>query len=509
MARRDETAAQIAPKGLIRDANADGILHSMLAFRLPTSPTNRQNRDGPLRNPLATQHALEWQRQIGCMFSLDIWRIAVVTAEYSLRRRYEGRMASKDAQRASLGEIFTRDFLLLATINLCLFIGFQMLNVGIPVYMSQLGAPAQIIGLATTFMTIAATITRIFAGAMVDRFGRSGMLVGGIAILVCAIVSFSIFPIVGAILGLRLLHGVGWGIGSTATSTIAADIIPKHRFAEGMGYYSMTIAISGSIAPAASIALVQGPGTIYMLIISAAVTVLAFILAIIQVRLRRHATESQADGAPVDRPVAPDDPANGDASSSSTAEPRKAPSKFDTFFERRALLPGALIMLINVGFGCIITFIALHAEAQGVSGVTWYFITYAICTLASRPIIGKLIDRYGYRVPSILAAFCTAATLVLIGFSNSALMFAFSGIFAGLGLGTTMTAFQAMAVASVEPWRRGVATSTFFTAFDIGIAIGSLLGGALVETLGYTAMYSIIALFPLAVAIISLFAIKN
>ena len=36
--------------------------------------------------------------------------------------------------RQSLGEIFTRDFLLLATINLALFFGFQMTNVGLPVY---------------------------------------------------------------------------------------------------------------------------------------------------------------------------------------------------------------------------------------------------------------------------------------------------------------------------------------------------------------------------------------
>ena len=415
----------------------------------------------------------------------------------------------KGAQRESLGEIFTRDFLLLATINLCLFIGFQMLNVGIPVYLAQLGAAAQVIGLATTFMTIAATVMRIFAGAMVDRFGRSGMLIGGIAVLVCAIVSFSIFPIVGAILGLRVLHGIGWGIGSTATSTIAADIIPKHRFAEGMGYYSMTIAISGAIAPAASIALVQGPGTMYMLAISAGVTILAFILAIIQVRLRRHTGVQQTGETPASPSAATPAPASGIGEQAPSPDPQKAPSKFNTFFERRAILPGALMMLVNVGFGCIITFIALHAEAQGVEGVTWYFVMYAVSTLASRPIIGKLIDRYGYRIPSILSALCTAGTLVLIGVSSSTLMFAFAGVFAGLGLGTAMGSFQSMAVASVEPWRRGVATSTYFTAFDIGIAIGSLVGGTLVEALGFTAMYFIIALFPLAVAVISFFMIKN
>ena len=39
---------------------------------------------------------------------------------------------------APLREIFTRDFLMLATINLSMFFGFQMLNIGLPVYMAQL-----------------------------------------------------------------------------------------------------------------------------------------------------------------------------------------------------------------------------------------------------------------------------------------------------------------------------------------------------------------------------------
>ena len=44
-----------------------------------------------------------------------------------------------EKRREPLGEIFTRHFLLLATINLCMFFGFQMLNIGLPVYMAQLG----------------------------------------------------------------------------------------------------------------------------------------------------------------------------------------------------------------------------------------------------------------------------------------------------------------------------------------------------------------------------------
>ena len=134
---------------------------------------------------------------------------------------------------------------------------------------------------------------------------------------------------------------------------------------------------------------------------------------------------------------------------------------------------------------------------------------YAVIALASRPFIGRLIDRHGYRIPAILSTICTAGTLVLIGVSNSLFLFALAGVLGGLGIGTAMGTYQAMAVAGVEPWRRGVATSTFLTLFDLGIAIGATLGGAIVDLAGYAVMYYIVALFPVAASIISAVAIKK
>ena len=319
---------------------------------------------------------------------------------------------------APLREIFTRDFLMLSTINLSMFFGFQMLNIGLPVYMAQLGAAGQIIGLATTLMTIMATLMRVFAGALLDRFGRWGMLIGGTVVMVCAITSFAIFPIVGVILGLRMLHGVGWGVGSTASSTIAADIIPKKRFAEGMGYFAMTTAISSAVAPAASVALLQGAGAESMIYVAAGVTALSLVLAIVEALISKRGASKRAnsdDALPEEQRDGRGMPAGADAPTTAD-EPRKPKySGIEALFERRALVPGILMFLVNIGFGCITTFIALHAGEQGGNGVSAYFLVYAVVTLISRPYIGKLIDRYGYRAPAILSTLCTAGTLALIG----------------------------------------------------------------------------------------------
>jgi len=398
-------------------------------------------------------------------------------------------------KQGSLREIFTRDFLLISTINLAAFFGWQMCNIGMPMYVSQLGADAQVVGLVTTLVTVAATVMRLFAGPLLDRFGRKGAMVGGFIVIVCAIVSYAVFPVVGVVLGVRLLHGMGWGLGSTATSTTAADIVPKKRFAEGMGYFATTNSIASAFAPAVSIELVQGPGAIYMLAVAVGCTVLALVLAIVQF--------SSGEKVSLEREGADEEPAEVPGSDGGKLQPAGSGFTWETIIEKRAIVPGLLMLLVNVGFGAIITFLALHGTSQGVASVSVYFVVYAVVTLVSRPLIGRLIDRYGYRMPAILASLCSAGTLAFIGASSNTLMFALSGVLAGLGIGTSMGTFQAMAVAAVEPWRRGVATSTYYTLFDLGIAIGSLVSGMLAAQFGYSGMYYLVALCPVVAGILS------
>lgn len=416
---------------------------------------------------------------------------------------------SSNAHTGSFGEIFTRDFLLLATINLAAFFGFQMVNVGLPMYMAQLGATGQVVGLATTLMTVTATLVRVFAGALLDRFGRIGMLIAGTLIMACTIISYAIFPVVGVILGLRLFHGIGWGMGSTASSTLAADIIPKHRFAEGMGYFAMTNALSSALAPVASLALVDGPGAVYMVYVAAGITAIALIFTFVErhFQARQQASKSNTQNE-LPSETAAEAPESVPAAVPAMPQTQEY-SKLETIFDRRAVLPGVLMMLVNIGFGCITTFIALHADSKGVPGVSLYFVLYAIITFASRPIIGRLIDQHGFRIPAMAAALCTAGTLVLIGAATSLPMFAIAGALGGLGIGTAMGTYQTMAVAGVEPWRRGVATSTYMTLFDIGIAIGAFVGGIIADAAGYSIMYYAVAVFSLAACFISLATVKD
>ena len=167
------------------------------------------------------------------------------------------------------------------------------------------------------------------------------------------------------------------------------------------------------------------------------------------------------------------------------------------------------VLMLTIAFGTVSAFIALHAAERGISNVSIYFIVNAVTNIVTRPMVGRYVDRHGFWGVGIWSCICFSLSLVVIGFSDSLVMFGFAGFFVGIGLGWGMSVLQPMAVAIVPPQRRGVATSTYFFFFDIGIAIGSLLGGIVASYVGYAGMYFALAVFPLIGCLIFLLAGKK
>lgn len=373
---------------------------------------------------------------------------------------------NQNQSNISKSKVWTRDFILIAVINMAIFTGFNMITTSMPFYVASLGAPGLTTGLVTTFATSAALVIRAFTGLLLDKFGRKGILISGIGLMATVTAAYAAFPVVGVILALRLLHGIGWGLSSTSTSTIAADVIPKDRFAEGIGYFALASSLAVAIAPALAISIVQNTGMLPVLVIAGGCTFLALLLSVFE----------------------------------RSPKPEKVPVKqkfgISSMFDKKALLPSGLMLLINCAFASVTTFIALHGQSQGVTNISLYFTVYAIVTIISRPVIGKIIDKTGFFMPALLSIAGVIITLVIISFSTNIIMFCAAGIFGGLGIGTSMSTLQTMAVSSVAAEKRGVATSTFLFGVDAGIALGAAIAGVFAETFGYGTMFLLMAVFP-------------
>ena len=64
---------------------------------------------------------------------------------------------------------------------------------------------------------------------------------------------YRLVTIIGVWLLIRVIHGIGYSASTNATGTIVADIVPKERLAQGIGYYGFVTAASLALGPAAAL----------------------------------------------------------------------------------------------------------------------------------------------------------------------------------------------------------------------------------------------------------------
>lgn len=361
-------------------------------------------------------------------------------------------------------KLWTPQFVLMIFINLVIFISFQMLIPVLPLYAESIGAVPGQIGLITALLTLSSLMMRAFAGQALDQWGRRPIILTGLACIVVFTFAYGFITSFWILVLVRFLHGFAWGAASTGTNTVASDMIPRPRFGEGMGYFSLSTALAVAIGPAIGLYLIEHLDFQVTSLVATFLVALALVLVLFM-PMKKGTAGPKALRAP---------------------------------YEKAAIRPAIMIFFITATMGAITNFVALYAKSLGIASISRFFIVYAAFILISRPISGKISDSYGYR-PVVLPALLSmiAATFILSQAQTLTHFLIAAALFGG-GFAAAQTVFQAMSVVLSPKDRTGAANATFFTGFDGGIGFGSLLSGIFVQSFGYGGMFSVFSIFLLA-----------
>ncbi|GKU84774.1 MFS transporter [Niallia sp. NCCP-28] len=376
--------------------------------------------------------------------------------------------------------LWTKGFISIWISNFFLFLTFYYLLVSLPIYaINHLHGHQASAGLIVTIFLISAIVIRPFAGNFMQKIGKKPIFIVALVLFLMGTLLYFLPQSVGGLLLVRAFHGIGFGIATTATGTIVADLIPNSRRGEGMGYYSMSM----------NLAMVIGPFLGLMAINSWGVQLL-FIIASICALL------SLGTGLAIKLPKQENRQVHAHAK-------QKHTFKWSNIFEPSALSISFVAALFGIAYSSILSFVSVYANSKGLASVSGYFfVVYAVLMLMARPFTGRWFDRYGANVIIYPCIVLFAVGMFILSGMHTAGLFLVSAGLIGIGYGTLFPSFQTIAIQSAEPQRRGLATATFLSLFDSGIGIGSFLVGFIGDKIGFSSLYfytSIYVLLGLAV----------
>ncbi|HLR15526.1 MAG TPA: MFS transporter [Bacillota bacterium] len=362
-------------------------------------------------------------------------------------------------QHSPKEKIWTREFVSICFANFFVFLGFQMTLPTLPIFVKEIGGNDQMIGIVVGIFTFSALLFRPYAGHALETRGRGFVYMVGIILFTIAVASYGFMTAIVGLLLMRMLHGVGFGLVSTASGTIASDLIPPSRLGEGMGYFGLSGNLALALGPALGLALVGHISFISLFLICGLLGVISFLFAS---RIRYKKVEKS---------------------------PYKTTTmKFDVF-EKAALPPAILLFFITITFGGIASFLPLLTAEKGIAGIELYFVVYALFLMVSRTFSGQIYDRKGHLFVFPPGTVLVFIAMVLLAWLPNSLTLMVAAAFYGTGFGMIQPALQAWAVSSASANRKGMANATFFSFFDLGVGIGAMVFGYIAFTFSYSAIY--------------------
>jgi MFS family permease len=371
--------------------------------------------------------------------------------------------------------LWTKDFLTVSVINFLTFLTHFLLLVVIASYaIDKFHASTSMAGLVVGIFIIGILFGRLGTGRIIEDIGsKRVLLVGSLAYIITSVLYFTAINLPLLVI-IRFLHGIAYGIASTAAGTIVAQIIPKSRHGEGIGYYSMSAILAVALGPFVGILLIQHVDFNLIFTFTSLLAVISFAISfVVQAPAGKPAEQDRA----------------------------KAVNNFQisNYLEFKAIPISVVILVIGFSYSVVIAFISLYTKQIHLEeAASFYFLVYAIIVFVSRPVSGRLYDIRGANFVAYPCLFIFALGMLLFSQASQGIALLLAGAIIGLGYGNFISCAQAISIKDVAPHRLGLATATFFIFVDLGFGVGPYLLGFLIPFTGYRGLYLMMAVLILA-----------
>lgn len=389
-------------------------------------------------------------------------------------------------------KILTKNFIFAFLSLFCSAMVMYMLLGTVTEYAEGMGTSVTLAGLVSGIYVFGGLCSRLGFGAALQKLGWKRLAIMAMALHFVACCCYFLVDGIAMLIIVRFVHGLGFGASANATMTIGMSILPKSRYGEATGYFMMATTLAVAAGPFAG-------GLVYDDLGPMGCFAMASILSLLMLVFIALMDLSGVDPGPAKGAIARgQDNAVVSQNVSNAEDVLAEPKGLNKLLEVKAFPVSVCILLCAVGYAAIMSFYRLYAtEVDMTKEFAYYFLFYGGFLLASRPLAGKLQDKYGDNIVCIPGIVAQTIGLILLAWQPCMLTIILCALGCALGFGTLNSACNAIVCRNAGPERRPYAITTFWICCDGGVGIGPTLLGAIVTASGFTTMYYIAALATL------------
>lgn len=361
-----------------------------------------------------------------------------------------------------------------------------VVNAGVPDVLAAFDRPAADAGLFVAAGALPGVVVAPAVGVLADRFGRKAVLVPCLVVYGIAGGLAGLAGDFWVLLGLRTVQGVG----AAGLINLAVVIIGDHwegqERVKAIGRNAAVLTVSLAVFPGLGGLLVELGGW--------RLPFALFPLALVTAVLihRRLVDVDLGPGIPL------------------AAQLRAAGGILKRLPVVGAMVSGFVIFVLI--FGLFLATLPVHlAEDFGFSA-GMRGLVLAAPALTSTLVafnLGRLRTAYGARLLVLGASLLFAVAFVAMGLAPTALLLVLAAFLYGAGEGAAIPTLQDIVASSAPPASRGAVVATFVGVVRAGQAVGPLLAGGLIATMGTGATFVAGGLLALALFVVQVVALQR
>jgi len=359
------------------------------------------------------------------------------------------------------------------------FLGFIDTYLLIPIialYATGLGAGVEIVGIIVGVYSITSTLTNIFGGRLIDRFGHKKPLVIGLFGDTLAMFLYTLCQLPWHLFFVRAFHGISGGLVGPATMSVSAKHATQSKKGKAMSIYGMALGTATLIGFLMSGIITSRLGFNALFYTGGILLVIGVILAFFIPSGKIHDTA-------------------------------KITNKNHTYKDMlkmvvRGQLPVCYLSILGqyFAFGGVVVLLPLRVASLGMSAfhVGILLAIFSLTFIIVQSFSGTLTDNMGRLKPIAIGLGLGIIALPLLSVSSSFLFLALTMALYGIAFGILFPSVSALLADSVTPEEYGRATGIFHALITIGVAIGApIIGGIAAYTgVGTGIIFCIIILVP-------------